>query len=102
MGLHSAAGALHKHARERYPVPFHDDIDIEVGNAQEQIAHDATDEIHRESHLAGNLTDCPQRITYLWWQPFLDQAFDDPGGAQTEIVRLGDICQPFFMQRTEK
>ena len=102
MGLHAAAGDLDEHAREGDAVALDHDIDIEVFDAQEQVAHDPAHEIDGKTGVVGDRPHGLKRCGYVTRQSFLHQALDLPGRTKVELLGLADIGKPLLVQGTQQ
>jgi len=89
--LHAATRLLTNMPAKVMPSPLDNDIDVEVLNAQEQVTYDTTHEVDRKSSLISNFPDKPEGRGYFRRDPFFDQAFHVPDGAERRVLRFGDI-----------
>jgi len=62
MAAHAAARALGQQLRQTNCIALHDQIDIEVGLAQEQVTHEAADHIKGVAQITGHSADLVQQV----------------------------------------
>ncbi len=63
--LHSRAEPLRRRLGERHPVALDDDVHVEVGPAEQHVAHEAAHHVRAHPEVLGELADRPQRAEGL-------------------------------------
>ena len=76
MRFHAAAELFDEHACERDAVPLDHDIDVEVRDTEEQIAHNASHKVDRKARLVGHLADGLERVPDLGQDPLFEKTLD--------------------------